>query len=151
MCVCVADDRLYAQPGGEREGGREEEMEGRGRGWIRDDTARARMRLTERRGRKKKSKKIDPPQNSKMADPRLTPSERLLRERMVGGEAETRGRRRGEEERRGRSKVLPIEILGGGGTARGLEGLQAVLLGSPVMANDAALKECGGRGLARKV
>lgn len=120
MCVCAADDRLYAQPGGER--GRE----GRGRGWIRDDTARARMSMTERRGRKKIFKKIDPPQNNKMADPHLTLSVSLLRERMVGGEAETRRRwrrkRRGEE-RRGRSKVLPIEILGGGGAGRGLEGL----------------------------
>lgn len=57
--MCVADDWLYAQPGGERErmggreGRREEGIEGRGRVWIRDDTARARMRMTERRGRKK--------------------------------------------------------------------------------------------------
>lgn len=62
-----------------------------------------------------------------------------------------------EEERRGRSKVLPIEILGGGGDGRGLEGrgvvggLQAAPLGSPVTANDAALEERGGWGLAKKV
>lgn len=90
-----------------------------------------------------------------MADPRLTPSVSSLRERMVGGEAETRGRWRRKRRGEGGAKCCRLRFWGEGVLGEeglvGPGGLQAAPLGSPVTANDAALKERGGRGLAKKV